>query len=277
MGSGAAAAPAKNVHFASLKFLRAGHEHFLQVHPDALPSKQCNATLSQHQKDGLHVFVAQGTQFVVNDRCVYSPCFDFFWCDDIFCAQFEWYCVPLFSNQGIRVYIGTNWSSQLGMALTASSSRQETQPLTPKLLSKKCVSLLCCVGDYFSSHSYPFINGWTGARCFWRLVGRKAYSARNPIATAFSARQHHLYVGHITAFLLFWGRDPSPKCECALHLLAGIKNLVHPPRNAKFNDVYIVTDLMETDLVRFSTSACNQTHVSVCIVVTVNLIHQCAA
>lgn len=29
-----------------------------------------------------------------------------------------------------------------------------------------------------------------------------------------------------------------------------IKNLVHPPSNEKFNDVYIVTDLMETDLHR---------------------------
>ena len=32
-------------------------------------------------------------------------------------------------------------------------------------------------------------------------------------------------------------------------LCSGIKNLVHPPSNEKFNDVYIVTDLMETDLV----------------------------
>ena len=32
-------------------------------------------------------------------------------------------------------------------------------------------------------------------------------------------------------------------------LRTGIKNLVHPPSNEKFNDVYIVTDLMETDLV----------------------------
>ena len=102
MGSGAAAAPAKNVHVVNIsvykatactsntsditcgfevKLLRAGHQHFQQVHRDSFPSNQSNAALSQHGKDGLHVFVAQGTQFVVNDRCVRSTlCYLFSLC-----------------------------------------------------------------------------------------------------------------------------------------------------------------------------------------------------